>query len=697
MTDLNTLSQKSVDPSLGAADVAWFGEPIVDHLAGMLLTAKVLELDPATQNAIEHLRSNEVLAKLIDRLGEDPARLIKGYQALEQTRTKAASGQVETLRKMLLAFSQDLRVVLIYLASRLQTLRWVTKEKLPVEPLWGQELLEIDATLANRLGIWQVKWEMEDLAFRIVNPIAYQEIAKLLDSKRIVRQRFVEDIVGKIQNELFLLKIQAEVYGRPKHIYSIWRKMAGKAIDFGHLYDVSAVRVIVEDVKDCYAVLGVVHDLWQPLTKEFDDYIARPKLNGYQSLHTVVRDGQNSPFEVQIRSHAMHHQAEYGVAAHWRYKEVGAKGVRAKGVSSKGLNSQDLSSQGVFTSSTGSISAAQQYEQKVAWARQLIAWKEDAWEQLKGQAIDEQVYALTPLGRVIPMDKNATPLDFAYAVHTNIGHRCRGAKVDGAIVSLDTPLHNGQTVEIITTKEGGPSRDWLLLDKGYLQTHRARSKVKAWFNALDEEGTRESKHGSQDGREAKDLREMREAKDARDIKDAKDSKETIDGRLEQVNLPEFFIKPSRQKKEMGDVLVVGMDSLLTQLSKCCRPVPPELIKGFVTKGRGVSIHRADCQTLKQLQMRAPERIIKTAWSSRPSQQSIFSAEITLMALDRHGLLRDISEVFSKLKINVVGVRTLSNKGMASMQFSIEIHSLDEIDLAIKQLSVVKGVTYARRK
>ncbi len=667
MTDLNLSAPSQLLPTHLQKEVAWFDEPIADHLAGMLLIAKMLELDSSTLIAIEHLTSKETLTKLTERLGEEPARLIKGFQALDSTRTKAASGQAESLRKMLLAFSQDLRVVFIYLVARLQTLRWVTKEKLPVEESWAQELLEIDATLANRLGVWQIKWEMEDLAFRIVNPAAYKEIATLLDSKRVVRQRFVEDIVGKIQNELFVNKISAEVYGRPKHIYSIYRKMEGKHLDFSHLYDVSAVRVIVDDVKNCYTALGIFHGLWQPLNQEFDDYIARPKPNGYQSLHTVVKDGDEVPFEIQIRTQAMHYQAEYGVAAHWKYKEGGS--TQHTGPTSA-------------RSTKGTISAAEEYERKVAWARQLIAWKEDAWEQLKGQAIDEQVYALTPLGRVIATDPNATPLDFAYAVHTNIGHRCRGAKVDGVMVPLDTVLRNGQTVEIITVKEGGPSRDWLSPDKGYLASHRARSKVKAWFNAIDTQAERDPKILAKEAKEAKDL------KDARDVKDQV---------TEPTPIVDLMIKPSRKKKDSGDVLIVGVDSLLTQLSKCCRPVPPDEINGFITRGRGISIHRSDCQTLKQLMLRAPERIIKSAWSENTSSNSIFSAEIALMAVDRHGLLRDISEVFSKLRINVVGVNTLSSKGMASMQFSIEIHSLDEITLAMKQLTSVKGVTSAQRK
>ena len=401
----------------------WFGESLKEHLDGMLEIAKTLYLDEATLKAIAHLDSKQSTPKLQSELGEEATSLIKSFQALELTRSKAAAGQVETLRKMLLAFSQDIRVVLMYLSSRLQTLRWISKQKLDVPSDWALELLEIDAALANRLGMWQIKWEMEDLAFRSYNPKAYYEIAKQLDGKRNERQKFITRIM---QNFEYLLQeghIPAQVQGRPKHIYSIWKKMQGKSLDFSHLYDISAIRILVESVPQCYAVLGIAHDIYKPVLQEFDDYISHPKPNGYQSLHTVVADDNGTVFEIQIRTHEMHHQAEYGVAAHWRYKE----GVKS-----------------------GTISEAALYEQRIAWARQLISWKEDAWEQMKGQTIDDHIYALTPLGRVIALDPNSTPLDFAYSVHTNIGHRCRGAKIDGVMVPLDTVVKSGQTVEILT-------------------------------------------------------------------------------------------------------------------------------------------------------------------------------------------------------------------------------------------------------
>jgi GTP pyrophosphokinase len=411
---------------------------------------------------------------------------------------------------------------------------------------------------------------------------------------------------------------------------------------------VRAFRILVDDVKDCYTALGVVHHVWQPIPKEFDDYIARPKPNGYQSLHTVVMDQEGTSFEVQVRTHEMHKQAEYGVAAHWRYKEAGAQGY------------------------AGTISAKDEYDQRIAWARQLIAWKEDAWDQLKGQELDDQIYVLTPLGQVIPLQQGATPVDFAYSVHTDLGHRCRGARVDGAMVPLDTRLKNGQTVEIISVKQGGPSLDWLNVERGYLATHRARSKVRAWFAAqqAEHEASKETKEAAKE--------EVAEVK---------------------TELPDIILRKSKAKATHGDVLVVGVDSLLTQLSRCCRPVPPDAIRGFVTRGRGVSIHRADCSTFKQLLARAPERVVLTEWGdqSQQSSKTLFPVDIALMALDRQGLLRDISEVFSRLKINVTGVKTQSRKGLASMQFTIEIPSTEGLQTAITALLDVSGVTEARRK
>ena len=630
-----------------------FGEDSHAHALGVKEILLSLKLDEPSCVAAEYLDSTLNKEALEKQLGQEVAGLIIGYRGLKAAQVKiarqpanqlgqSAQAQVEVLRKMLLAFAHDLRVVLLHLASVLQTLRWVTSQRIETKSSWAQDILDVDAALANRLGIWQLKWEMEDLAFRCLAPDTYKQIAQLLDSKRIEREEFIAQVMQRLNTELQAAGIKADVQGRPKHIYSIWKKMQGKAIDFAQLYDVRAFRILVEDVKDCYAALGIVHHVWQPIPKEFDDYIARPKPNGYQSLHTVVMDSEGISFEVQVRTQEMHKQAEYGVAAHWRYKEAGKQGY------------------------SGTVSAKEEYDRRIAWARQLIAWKEDAWDQLKGQELDDQIYVLTPLGQVIPLQQGATPIDFAYSVHTDLGHRCRGARVEGAMVPLDTRLKNGQTVEIISVKQGGPSLDWLNVERGYLATHRARSKVRAWFAALQAE---------QEG----------------------DKEEQPIAEPVKPELPDIILRKSKAKAHQGDVLVVGVDSLLTQLSRCCRPVPPDAISGFVTRGRGVSIHRQDCSTFKQLLARAPERVVLTEWGDRSSSKSLFPVDIALMAVDRQGLLRDISEVFSRLKINVTGVKTQSRKGVASMQFTIEIASTDGLQHALTALLEVKGVTEARRK
>ncbi len=632
-----------------------FGEDLHAHAMGVKEILLFLKLDEASCLAAEYLDSTLSKESLEKQLGQEVAQLIMGYRALKAAKLKSArqssnqlgqsvQAQVEVLRKMLLAFAHDLRVVLLHLASVVQTLRWVTSQRIETQTSWAQDILDVDAALANRLGIWQLKWEMEDLAFRCLAPDTYKQIASLLDSKRVEREAFIADVMNRLQAELNQAGIKGEVQGRPKHIYSIWKKMQGKSIDFAQLYDVRAFRIMVEDVKDCYAALGIVHHIWQPIPKEFDDYIARPKPNGYQSLHTVVMDADNISFEVQVRTHEMHKQAEYGVAAHWRYKEAGKQGY------------------------AGTVSAKEEYDRRIAWARQLIAWKEDAWDQLKGQELDDQIYVLTPLGQVVPLQQGATPIDFAYSVHTDLGHRCRGSRVDGAMVPLDTQLKNGQTVEIISVKQGGPSLDWLNAERGYLATNRAKSKVRAWFTAQQAE---------QDG--------------------DKTDKDEIVAEVVKPELPDIILRKSKVKSGQSDVLVVGVDSLLTQLSRCCRPVPPDPISGFVTRGRGVSIHRQDCSTFKQLLARAPERVVVTEWGNQPEGKSLFPVDLALMAVDRQGLLRDISEVFSRLKINVTGVKTQSRKGIASMQFTIEVPSTNGLQTAVSALLEVKGVTEARRK
>ena len=661
----------------------WYGEPSENHAAGVLSILKLLHLDEATLCAASNIARTHGKEALIKLIGDESAKLLIGYRGLRQAQAKlvrndggsSISGQEEMLRKMLLAFGDDLRVVLIYLASRLQTLRWITQEKIEMPRAWAQEILNIDASLVNRLGIWQMKWEMEDLAFRILSPEIYRDIAKMLDSKRIERESFIEQIVSRLQEELNATHIEGEVQGRPKHIYSIWKKMQGKSLDFANLYDVRAFRVLVDDVKSCYAILGLVHNVWQPVPREFDDYIARPKPNGYQSLHTVVMDEHGTAFEIQVRTNEMHRQAEYGLAAHWRYKE-GAYLGSGTSPKVKPANSQGSSNS---NHQTGTHSAAVAYERQIAWARQLISWKEDAWEQLKHHEIDDHIYVLTPLGKVISLEKGSSPIDFAYAVHTDLGHRCRGARVDGAMVPLDTPLQNGQTIEIIAVKHGGPSRDWISPSHNYLRSQRARTRVRGWFNALDDEeaGTKPAEVKAEPKVEAKVI----------------------------TPAPEIILKQSTRKQgHAGDVLVVGVDSLLTQLARCCRPVPPDVIAGFVTQGRGISIHRRSCKTFRGLLERAPERVIQTEWNhsdtslaSVNDSKKVFPADLAVSGLDRPELMRELFEILTRQGVHVIDLRKSVKRGLAQILLTVEIHDSDALRIVQNSLEEVKGVTQVRRR
>jgi GTP pyrophosphokinase len=660
---------------------AWYGEPAEFHSIGVLQILQALNLDESTLVAARNIARTHSKEALIKLIGEEPTKLLIGYRGLRQAQAKlvrddgglSVTGQEEMLRKMLLAFGDDLRVVLIYLASRLQTLRWVTQEKIAMPEAWAQEILNIDASLANRLGIWQMKWEMEDLAFRSLSPDTYREIAKMLDAKRVERQVFIDQIVLQLQSELKAAQIDGEVLGRPKHIYSIWKKMQGKSLDFANLYDVRAFRVLVSDVKSCYAVLGIVHNVWQPVPREFDDYIARPKPNGYQSLHTVVMNQDGTAFEIQVRTQEMHQQAEYGLAAHWRYKEGAYVGMAAS-ASPKNSNRSKIAPK------EGTFSAEVAYERQIAWARQLISWKEDAWEQLKHHEIDDHIYVLTPLGKVISLEKGSTPIDFAYAVHTNLGHRCRGARVDGAMVPLSTSLQNGQTIEIIAVKDGGPSRDWISPDKNYLRSQRARQRVRAWFNALDDE-------------------------EAGHISKSAEVKSEADTELKLVSTPEIILRnSSRRYAQSSDVLVVGVDSLLTQLARCCRPVPPDPIAGFVTQGRGVSIHRRSCKTFRGLVERAPERVIQTAWTSSamhtlPSdeQKRVFPADLVVTAVDRPELMRELFEILTRQGVHVIDLRKSGKKGLAQILLTMEVKDSEALRLIQNSLEEVKGVTQVRRR
>ncbi|MDR3452060.1 MAG: bifunctional (p)ppGpp synthetase/guanosine-3',5'-bis(diphosphate) 3'-pyrophosphohydrolase [Rhodoferax sp.] len=686
------------------------GENTLAHADAVAAILDAIGGSPAMQaaaylvHACEHLnKPQEVIAKAFgDSFAALAVETTKLIHVQKRSRGAEASAQLvldpavqtENVRKMLLAFSRDLRVVMLRLASRLQTLRYYAASKRPVSPSLARESLQVFAPLANRLGIWQIKWEMEDLSFRFLDPETYREVALLLDQKRAQREVYVQQLRAQLEAELKSQGIRATVQGRPKHIYSIVKKMRGKSLDFDQVLDIRALRVVVPQVRDCYAALSWVHSRFAPMTDEFDDYIAKPKANGYQSLHTIVTDAAGLPIEIQIRTEAMHDHAEHGVAAHWAYKEAGAKGYAG-------------------------VSAAGEYDTKIAVLRQLLAWERDLSGSAHRQGLfEDRIYVLTPEAAVVELPQGATPVDFAYSVHTSLGHRCRGARVDGVMVPLNTPLQNGQTVEISAAKEGGPSRDWLNAELGYLVSHRARAKARAWFNAMAMHETVAR------GREAVEKLLQREGKTAIKLDDLASQLgfKNADDLFEVVGKDEFslrnietllrppeppmqpddflLLKKARntEKTPKGGVLVVGVDSLMTQLAKCCKPAPPDDIRGFVTRGKGVSIHRADCSNFREMATRNGERVIEVEWGlPKSADAAVYPVDVAVEAADRQGLLRDISEVFAKEKMNVIGVQTQSVKGTAWMTFTVETSDSGRLNKVLGVVAEVAGVRSARRR
>ena len=702
------------------------GENMLDHADAVVAILDTLNSGDDVKAAsylvyaCPHLsRPQEVIAKTFGKefasLAIETTKLVE-VQRMSRMASSSAQlqddprAQTENVRKMLLAFSKDLRVIMLRLASRLQTLRYFASVKKEVPSALAKESLQVFAPLANRLGIWEIKWELEDLSFRFLEPDTYKKIAKLLDEKRVERESNMLLLREKLQADLLLQNVRANVEGRPKHIYSIVKKMRGKSLDFSQVFDIRAMRVIVTSVADCYEALSWVHSQFVPVTSEFDDYVAKPKSNGYQSLHTVVRDQTGRPIEIQIRTQAMHDHAEHGVAAHWAYKEAGVKGYVG-------------------------VSANSDYDAKIAVLRQLLAWEREMSSSVVNAAatitpekvaasdvdgaglFEDRIYVLTPNAAIVELPKGATPIDFAYTVHTNLGHRCRGAKADGMMIPLNTPLQNGQTVEITTIKEGGPSRDWLNTDLGFLVSHRARSKVRSWFNA---QITHES---IAKGREAVEKILQREGKTAIKLEDLASDLgfKSAEALFETVGKDEFslrnievFLRPPEPvmhpddfvllkksrvvpPKSQSGVLVVGVDSLLTQLSKCCRPAPPDAICGFVTRGKGVSIHREDCRQFQGLLARHGERVIEVRWGvQKPGQTLLYPVEVSVQATDRQGLLRDISEVFAKEKMNVVGVQTQSVKGAAWMTFTVEVSDASLLKRVMQSVTSVSGVALVKR-
>ena len=688
------------------------GEGVWHHALGMALILVGLKLDVDCRVAAllfalpKH--DDQWQAAVEARFGVAAAELVGGVYRLDRLRPittgfvahAADSGeqnpaevkaQIEILRKMLLAMVEDIRVVLLRLASRTQTLRYYADVPDELRVPVARETLDLYSPLANRLGVWELKWELEDLSFRFLHPDLYKKIAKQIDEKRAEREQFIADAVARLKSEVAAVGVaNAEIYGRPKHIYSIWNKMRKKGVDFSEVYDVRALRVVLDEIKDCYTVLGIVHNIWSPISKEFDDYISNPKGNNYRSLHTAVRCQDGRALEVQIRTREMHKHAELGVAAHWRYKE-------------------------------GSKHSGDSYDEKIAWLRQLLTWKDEVsdssdWvKHYKEAALDETIYVMTPQGRVVDLPRGATPVDFAYRVHTDLGHRCRGAKVDGALVPLNSQLETGQRIEIIAAKQGGPSRDWLNSSLGYLFTHRGRAKARQWFANLALEQsladgraivTRELQRMGETGVRIDDVAArlgyargddlymavaraelgMRLFQNAvRGVEPGADERATDE--------PVITRRKSSSDADKG-ILIVGVDKLLTQLAGCCKPAPPDAIVGFVTRGKGVSIHRADCSNFANMEAMHPERVIETAWGGEA--EGVFAIDIVVEANDRQGLLRDVSDVLTKEKLNVVAVSTQTKAGVAHMRFTTEVGNVDQIKRTLAQLHAVEGVVGARR-
>ncbi|MCO6427455.1 GTP diphosphokinase [Nitrosomonas communis] len=682
------------------------GTPLLAHamgaasiLIGMRMDAETLAatLLHAVPEYLEdwRMRVESEFGANVAGLVEGIARMeqIRQFSEIEQLHAADSSGdqvqQIESLRQMLLAMVQDIRVVLIKLAERTQTLRHLAGATVEQQQRIARETRGIFAPLANRLGVWQIKWELEDHALRYLEPQLYKEIARLLDERRVDREQYIDDVLAQLRQELQQAGIKAEVSGRPKHIYSIINKMRRKNLEFNRLYDVRAVRILVDDVKDCYAALGLVHHLWQPIPGEFDDYIARPKSNGYRSLHTAVIGPRGLALEVQIRTHDMHYNSELGVAAHWRYKEGGKSDSK--------------------------------FDEKIAWLRQILAWKDevseggDLLEQFKSELFQDKVFVLTPQGKVIDLPKGSTPIDFAYALHTDLGHRTRGAKVDGSIVPLNTRLQNGQRVEILTAKIGAPSRDWLNPALGYLQSPRARAKVRYWFKYQNFEVNVAS------GR-AKLERELHRA-GISSINQEKLAQKLHYNRLEDLlaaigrgdvsehqialviqevtpskpveALPVFTAKRMHATRAPSGIVVEGVGNLLTSLAKCCKPAPPDVIVGYITRERGVTIHRQTCTFVTRLPEERRSRLLHAHWGS--ATNLVANVDIEVEAYDRQGLLRDISDLFVREKVNATKANMLSRSNLALMQFSLEIADLAQLQRLLALIRQVPDVIAARRR
>ena len=605
--------------------------------------------------------------------------------------------QMDNIRKMLVAMIDDVRVALIKIAERTCAIRGVKEGSRKKRYLVAREVFDIYAPLAHRLGIGHIKWELEDLSFRYLKPNDYKHIAQLLDGKRLDRQNYIDEVVERMERELERMGLEAEVNGRAKHIYSIWRKMQRKNIEFSQVYDVRAVRILVPQSRDCYAVLGIVHGLWRNIPHEFDDYIASPKPNGYRSLHTAVFGPEGKVLEIQIRTFDMHEEAELGVCAHHLYK------------------------------GTDTRPKSDAYEDKIAWLRQVLEWHEDLGESegfgdmLRGDVAQDRLYIFTPDGHVIDMPKGSTPVDFAYRVHTEIGHRCRGAKINGRIVPLNRRLQTGDQVEVMTGSEERPRRDWLNINLGFVTTARARAKVAHWFKLQAKEQNADAgkqivqKELKRLAIDQEDLNMQRICEDV-NMKAVEDMyaalgagdirlSQIINSAQRQILSPEheeqldLALPASANKTDSSaeGIRIRGVGNLLTTISSCCKPVSGDPIAGYITQGRGVSVHRDDCINMIQLQEREPERIIEVDWGE--AGEATYPVDIYIEAFDRSGLLRDVMLVLAAEDVNVVAANTLSDKreNMARLTLTVEISSLDLLGRMMDKINQVPNVMVVHRQ
>ncbi|AJI94495.1 GTP diphosphokinase [Yersinia ruckeri] len=646
---------------------------------------------------------------LTEQFGKGITYLVHGVRDMDAIRQLKAttndsmsSEQVDNVRRMLLAMVEDFRCVVIKLAERIAHLREVKDAPEDERVLAAKECSNIYAPLANRLGIGQIKWELEDFCFRYLHPDEYKQIAKLLHERRIDREQFIDDFVASLRQAMADEGIKADIYGRPKHIYSIWRKMQKKSLAFDELFDVRAVRVVVERLQDCYAALGIVHTHFRHLPDEFDDYVANPKPNGYQSIHTVVLGPRGKTLEIQIRTRQMHEDAELGVAAHWKYKE-------------------------------GAVAAGRSgYEGRIAWLRKLITWQEEMadsgemLDEVRSQVFDDRVYVFTPKGDVIDLPAGSTPLDFAYHIHSDVGHRCIGAKIGGRIVPFTYQLQMGDQIEIITQKHPNPSRDWLNPNLGYVTTSRGRAKIHNWFRKQDRDKNilagrqmldDELEHMDISLKEAEkllvprynmnSLDEVLAAIGGGDIR-LNQMVNFLQGKLNKPTAEEADLQalrhltqktqqPARNSsKDSGRIVVEGVGNLMHHIARCCQPIPGDEIIGFITQGRGISIHRADCEQLQDLQSHAPERIVDAVWGE--SYSSGYSLVVRVTANDRSGLLRDITTILANEKVNVLGVASRSDtkKMLATIDMNIEIYNLQVLGRVLAKLNQLPDVIDARR-